>query len=566
MMGSKIPPLEDGPIRSEDNQARVDLCPHRSPEITVSGIPGGLAACSLVRDKTDQSIARSRLHCLKCQFCGGGDDIKSNGFLQLIILQNGFNALVSAPGKKPKTPEKPTTRKILEVFQEYRGDRVTKSLVDSMFYHHTIDGSQAEKLVRSYGLVSPEDMDLVHEHYAKAFRPYLVPDMTKEELESSPSDKEIEDRKAACFSCPLFTRKSPGLYGCRGCKGCTKKGSPRKLVFNAPLRVFDCPKKLWKLVRGEVWLIEREKYRTPDFERVKLALGSSGYSPRIIKEKDLREALDGVNGNPPLATLRWDEHLNLFSTGKNLEILRETYEKGIIPLSIDYGYFGHYRSYMVDRYISSGVGTIRLDWDELPTIPQWGEADHVIRKYRERVLENSEVAYSMGPLLDPGYVCIWSPSVGGHCREPFAPARKERSQFLVKLVEKVRENGLVPVIKGSPIKNSFKLPEGVPVFKKGPKYPDQNMLNLRLALHASNNIIITSSVSNEMVILDLPVTALGHSWFTGLGVFYEPSSWEDVGPPVPINQEARARWINWWIRRQAPRELVALKFMEMVKK
>jgi hypothetical protein len=88
--------------------------------------------------------------------------------------------------------------------------------------------------------------------------------------------------------------------------------------------------------------------------------------------------------------------------------------------------------------------------------------------------------------------------------------------------------------------------------------------NIKLIAHAKYHIINCSSVSNELVLANVPVIATGRSWFTGLEVFIEPKSWDSIlNDTVTVNEQNRNKWCNWWFTRQVKKDDIWDKIKEI---
>ena len=84
--------------------------------------------------------------------------------------------------------------------------------------------------------------------------------------------------------------------------------------------------------------------------------------------------------------------------------------------------------------------------------------------------------------------------------------------------------------------------------------------NASVAANARVNITNTSGVTNELLIARKPIITTGESWFTGLGVFYEPNTWGQlkhmidnvITDEIPDDQVYnRLKLANWWRKHQS---------------
>tara|TARA_Y100001938_G_scaffold128997_1_gene183384 strand:- start:692 stop:1054 length:363 start_codon:yes stop_codon:yes gene_type:complete len=96
--------------------------------------------------------------------------------------------------------------------------------------------------------------------------------------------------------------------------------------------------------------------------------------------------------------------------------------------------------------------------------------------------------------------------------------------------------------------------------KAGIKIMNQSIeQNASVSANARVNITNTSGVSSEILIAKRPLITTGESWFTGLGVFYEPNTWQElesmanevVEDEIPDDQAFnRLKLANWWRTHQ----------------
>jgi hypothetical protein len=307
-------------------------------------------------------------------------------------------------------------------------------------------------------------------------------------------------------------------------------------------------------VNAEVLLLEQPGYREAPHKKAIAALDKGEMAVRSIvakrKRDDVARALQDCP-KPPRALIAWEEHSGVFVNREWRAVLTMLYEAGIMPMQIDYGYFDHYQTYIVDRYRERGEPTIRLDWPQMPSEDiRWEWAPQRLITYRDKVWAVGDEARRAGPLLEGEYVCIWTQAHTYMTRGVFSQGSRKKHTWLARLCEALRDQGRRPVVKTTPIRMGPNAPDWVTVFDGKVPFKERRILNARLALFAQQNIIITSSVSNELVLWSAPVMALGRSWFTGLNVFDEPDTWEEVGRVRPIDHVARTKWINWWLLRQ----------------
>lgn len=316
--------------------------------------------------------------------------------------------------------------------------------------------------------------------------------------------------------------------------------------------------------KGSLLFLERHQYRTSPGNLVLRKLMESGWRVHRVKIAvaappcrvfkavlaDVKEILSKLPDKPK-AALRWEEHGCLFCDTAFKEVIAWLYSEGIAPISIDYGYWDHYRTFMFDRYRPDGSSSILDEWGSLPIASMWHRADKRLRKYRDKILALKDEALRQGPIEPPGYVAVWPSFTNYLAREPFR--RPNKNDWLLHVVDTLRGQGERVLVKKWV--GGGNVPEGTP-FLQGRNLQQ----NARVALYAKNNVLLCSSVSNELTLWDLPVTCTGRSWFTGLGIFHEPDRWEDLNEPRWFDRIARTKWQNWWLGRTFYAHQAAKKF------
>ena len=251
-----------------------------------------------------------------------------------------------------------------------------------------------------------------------------------------------------------------------------------------------------------------------------------------------------------VAIIRAEEHGLLFVNNNWRKACAWAHTQKIKMLHVDFGYFDHYASRLIGEYGPDGE----------PVMSGWGDrigkTDDYILQHFERVAEAGSKAKEAGSPYPFPYVVVWTGCHAALARKPF---RAPKSEWLTKCCGEILERCALPVIKDSPL-SSFTKPAGVEVVTG--RDLDENA---RLAIHAHNNIIVNSSVSNELVLWSVPVTALGRSWYDGKGVFHEAKTWLDAVDPMPIDFGARADWVDWWINNQTHADGFAGQILGRVK-
>ena len=265
------------------------------------------------------------------------------------------------------------------------------------------------------------------------------------------------------------------------------------------------------------------------------------------------------------AIIHRNEHGLLHLTQKWMEMMRAAQNRGIFVMSFDFGYFDHYKNFMFDFYRPDGSSSIYDEWKSVSTEVDWSKINPDINDYRLKLLEKNAHYKNHKPIhgLPSGeYVVIWTQWTTDLIRRCFYEDGEaiKIDKWTKLAAEKVKQEGLIPVIKLSPVKSLkpfVDIQKEYITFLGREKHKEElpNALfekdaNAKLIAHAHSHIINCSSVSNELVLTNSRVTAMGRSWFDNLGVFYEPKMWDSLMNYESPSQDNVNRWINWWNSRQ----------------
>lgn len=297
---------------------------------------------------------------------------------------------------------------------------------------------------------------------------------------------------------------------------------------------------------------------------------------------DLYEEILRLNVN---VITRREEHSCLYAMWdpKWMELVGLCEKKNIKYATFDYGYFNHYKTYMVDFSDKNNKSSIHKDWNNLSTEVNWNDSLDLIQEHRSIFLKNYEIAQNSKPIANlpkNNYVAIWPQQDAVFLRSQFQPKNYVENgitDWIVKICEEVKKIGMVPVVKfTSPMgaKPQIKIEE----IKKHtqilcdttepiPGLECYNNINASLIAHSAFNIVGSSSVTNELVITGRPVITTGKSWFNGLSIFSEPTSWDELFKEgTVINESNRNKWINWWFSRQCHKTELPKKIVEIYSK
>ncbi len=350
-------------------------------------------------------------------------------------------------------------------------------------------------------------------------------------------------------------------------------------ILNGDYRgCIPCKKKLAKAVKAasgfkssnpqilkssnRLLILKRAEYDKPFTRQLVADLDAAGWR---VDEMDNSRGLAPVKKliegpDKPGAVLRWEEHGCLFVTKAWRDFVAYLYRHDTAPLSMDLGYFAHYKALMCDRYRREDAQSAILDeWASIPDDPEgmWDAASPQVTEYRDGLRDIWQQARAAGPPdgLDPGYVLVFLQFSASLARPPFKA--RDMKEWAARVTERLQAAGKRVVLKASPV-GPFPEIDGAPCYSakehvdagEGIRVRVDPLLNARLAAHCDYAVVNCSSVTNELVAWGVPVVALGRSWFNGLGVFAEPAGWDGVCRKPEIDARARARWVRWWLSRQ----------------
>lgn len=332
-----------------------------------------------------------------------------------------------------------------------------------------------------------------------------------------------------------------------------------------------------------IWNVVQEPYQG----KIDVMLEQAKSYPDVILDQHPSKEIDDLINDVSKDNFDYqiiihrNEHGLLHLTGKWLELIKLAKSKGILVMSFDFGYFDHYKNFMFDFYRENGTSSIYDEWRNVPTELDWNNIQPSIQTYRENILKRNSFYKTRPPIhsLKSGeYVVIWTQwttDLIRHCFYENGEAIKI-DKWTELVAQKVLEFGLTPIIKLSPVKslkpfleiqNKYKTFIGREKhLQELPSAFYEKDANAKLIAHAHSHVINCSSVSNELVLTNSRVTAMGRSWFDNLGVFYEPKNWGELMNFNQPDQKNINRWINWWNSRQFLMEDACKNLSEFYKK
>jgi len=315
-----------------------------------------------------------------------------------------------------------------------------------------------------------------------------------------------------------------------------------------------------------VLICRNATYRGAQTDRVVNALRAAGREVIVHETATHQPPIEEIEAalaaapERPEAVVRWEEQGVMFGARRGARLLTEwLWGQGVAPLSLDYGILDHYAANLLDVYRPDGRSHILDEWIGLPeTEPEWTSVDPRLAVYVDRVRSVYAVARSEAPPAEPGYVAVFVQCFASLARWPTTRGEGGRADRIADWVRRayagLSEADLRVVLKLGPIGTKARpngIPEDVPCFRAEKPGSDANVaLNARIAVHARNVLLISSSVSNEFLLAGVPVLACGRSWFNGLGVFTEPHGWKGVADLPAVDPSTRNRYLHWLAAHQ----------------
>lgn len=314
-------------------------------------------------------------------------------------------------------------------------------------------------------------------------------------------------------------------------------------------------------------------------ETLKKSLDQFSFKHKEINEKQkLVEELENIEDFNVL--IHVSDHAKLETNNFWIDCCHKCIDKGVIPMALDFGYFDHGKTFMVDPYLRNCESSIKKDWIRINENLNFQDLQPNIREYKNKIIENFNIAKNQEPLNGLGsenYCVIWTQQALHLLRECFYIEGKRifEHEWLINCINQIKKNGLIPVIKKAPnVHSQFeaslkKLKDECLIFTNNPRDVEkmpfaifEKDANVRLYAHSKFNIINSTSTSNEFLLCDKKIIATGKSWFNDFDIFYEPQSWDSLLNYQNPENKNQNKWINWWNLKQVPQNQIALKIKE----
>jgi hypothetical protein len=299
-------------------------------------------------------------------------------------------------------------------------------------------------------------------------------------------------------------------------------------------------------------------------ENLKLVLSNSEKVNLIVidKNKELNQLVSIMQETDFDIFLHKNEHCQ-FNTCSNIKkAIDFCYKTGKIPAYIDFGYFGHYQNYIIDYYLPNSESSIKKRFPHLSSnlFELQKNIENYIDEFRENLncLKDSNEWINLN-LIDKKFVVIWAQYDISLLRNNFKYKEINNNEWMLRLSQQIKKNNFIPVIKISPceIKYDLDILKKEAIVLTSQKDQSEKFginyikdINLYLNKYAHSHIINCSSISNELLLNNCKITAMGKSWFNDLEIFHEPNNWNEVMVYKNQNQINVNKWINWWNLRQ----------------
>ena len=280
--------------------------------------------------------------------------------------------------------------------------------------------------------------------------------------------------------------------------------------------------------------------------------------PKIIKNWIKNEN----SGIKPIAVMRWDEHGGLFGRLNRFKILAQwCWKERIAILSVDFGYFNHYKGYMFDLLDEEGQSFIRKDWNglenriiEIEDI-KGSIGEHI--RLIQRIYKKHQCFKKLHNLVPTYRVAAFTQSLANNC--VLSPKNNCPGNWCDEIKKIYRDKVIFKTqpaifVKGKDIVHQYRT-----VTHGRDEIKNQGIeINASLAVNAEYVITNASGVTNEFVIAGIPCVVTGKSWFNGLNIFHEPTSWEAfarMADNIPKEVDSvqslnRKKWMTWWLEHQ----------------
>lgn len=297
----------------------------------------------------------------------------------------------------------------------------------------------------------------------------------------------------------------------------------------------------------------------------------------LDKNQELNQLVSIMEDTDFDVFLHKNEHCQLNTCVNIKKAIDFCYKKNKVPAYVDFGYFDHYKNYIIDYYLPNYKSSIEKVF---PTLDQkitdlQKPIETYISSFKQKI-ENTNDTFDFVNLnlSKQNFAVIWAQFDTFLLKDSFKKETPNNESWILRLCKEIKNQNLVPVVKISPCEVKYDLNEIkkeslviASTKEQSEKFDIPNIPNANFYLnkYAHSHFINCSSISNELILNNSKITAMGKSWFNGLEIFHEPENWSSVmnyknASIVSINQ-----WINWWNLRQAPIKKLDIKILEIFK-
>lgn len=298
-------------------------------------------------------------------------------------------------------------------------------------------------------------------------------------------------------------------------------------------------------------------------DTLKKSLINSDKINLIVVEKELNDLSSAIKEIDFDIFLHKNEHCQLNTCNNIKKIIDFCYEKNKVPAYVDFGYFGHYENFIIDFYLQNYESSIKKIFPSLSCdiVELQPSINDYFLKFKNKLasIEHCDQWNDLN-LSKLNFSVIWAQYNTQLIKPNFKV--KNNCDWIINLCHEIKNKNLVPVVKISPcdinydintIKQECIILASNQNQSKKFNIPFIKDVNFYLNKHAYSHIINCSSMSNELLLNNSKITAMGKSWFNDLEIFHEPKNWKDTmeykqTPTLNIN-----KWINWWNIRQFPK-------------
>jgi len=270
-----------------------------------------------------------------------------------------------------------------------------------------------------------------------------------------------------------------------------------------------------------------------------------------------------------------NEHCQLNTCSSIKKAIDFCYENNKMPAYFDFGYFDHYNNLMFDFYLSNYQSSIKTIFSQLPDskINLNEPIEKYIKNFKKRIetLDDSIEWHKLN-LIEKKFIVIWAQYDADLIRSDFKENQTiNNCEWIIRICKEIKNKNMTPVVKTSPCEINYDIDlikkEALVLTSRKDQAEKHNIqfinnINLYLNKYAHSHVINCSSISNELILNNSQIAAMGRSWFNNLDIFYESECWQDILNYTKPNIKNQNKWMNWWNLKQFPTENIGEKIIE----